>query len=131
MPALGGRVTDSKRVLVVDDEESIRTVVAEALELDGYQVSTATNGAEALQHVRAHRPDAVVLDLMMPVMDGWQFMDAFRRDPVIGRTPVVVMSAYRGLAATAPELGASACIAKPFDLDVLLGAVDRLVRRAA
>jgi two-component system chemotaxis response regulator CheY len=118
-------------VLVVDDEEPIRATVTEALEMDGYQVSTASNGAEALEHVRAHHPDAVVLDLMMPVMDGWQFLEACRREELCASTPVLVMSAYRRLAETATTLGARACIAKPFDLDVLLGAVDRLTRAKA
>jgi two-component system response regulator MprA len=118
-------------VLVVDDDDTIRGAVAEALELEGYAVATATNGAEALEQVRAGRPDAVVLDLMMPVMDGWAFLDACRREELCDGTPVLVMSAYRALPETASQLGARACIAKPFDLDVLLGAVERLLRRAA
>ncbi|MBV9173586.1 MAG: response regulator, partial [Chloroflexi bacterium] len=65
---------DPARVLVVDDEPVIREVVAEALEFEGYAVETATNGAEALAKVRAHAPQAIVLDLMMPVMDGWAFL---------------------------------------------------------
>ncbi len=126
-----GTVPPSKRVLVVDDEDAIRTAVADALDFEGYEVITATNGAEALEQVRTARPDAVVLDLMMPVMDGWTFMEACRREGLCAQTPVLVMSAYRHLSETAPNLGAKACIAKPFDLDVLLGAVERLVQRAA
>jgi two-component system, chemotaxis family, chemotaxis protein CheY len=121
----------SKRVLVVDDDDGIRAAVADVLDLEGYKVITASNGVEALEQVRTGRPDAVVLDLMMPVMDGWTFMEACRREERCAETPVLVMSAYRNLAETAPNLGAKACIAKPFDLDVLLGAVERLVRRAA
>jgi CheY-like chemotaxis protein len=121
----------SKRVLVVDDDDTIRMAVAEVLDDEGYEVITATNGAEALEQVRTARPDAVVLDLMMPVMNGWEFMEACRKDERCDGTPVLVMSAYRKLAETAPNLGANACIAKPFDLEVLLGAVERLVRRAA
>jgi two-component system, chemotaxis family, chemotaxis protein CheY len=118
-------------VLVVDDDSMIRAVVAEALELEGYGVVTATNGAEALDRVRANPPRAVVLDLMMPVMDGWQFLDACRKENLCADIPILVMSAYRHLGEQAPKLRATACIAKPFDLDVLLGAVDRLVKRAA
>ena len=121
----------SKRVLVVDDDDGVRTAVADVLELEGYEVITASNGVEALEQVRTARPDAVVLDLMMPVMDGWTFMEHCRREEVCAETPVLVMSAYRNLTETAPNLGAKACIAKPFDLGVLLGAVERLVRRAA
>ena len=120
------------RVLVVDDDDGIRTAVADALDFEGYEVITATNGVEALDRVRTARPNVVVLDLMMPVMDGWAFIEKCRTDELCDGTPVLVMSAYRHLATTAPCLGANACIAtKPFDLDVLLGAVERLVQRAA
>jgi two-component system, chemotaxis family, chemotaxis protein CheY len=124
-------VPPKQRVLVVDDEDIIRTTVAEALDFEGYEVITATNGVEALEQVRTAQPDAVLLDLMMPVMDGWTFMEACRRDELCAQTPVLVMSAYRNLTEAAPSLGAKACIAKPFDLDVLLGAVERLIQRAA
>ena len=120
-----------KRVLVVDDDDGIRAAVAEVLDFEGYDVVTARNGAEALEQIRTARPDAVVLDLMMHVMDGWKFMEVCRKEELCDGTPVLVMSAYRNLAETAPNLGANACIAKPFDLDVLIGAVERLIRRAA
>jgi CheY-like chemotaxis protein len=126
----GGVTSEGKRVLVVDDDYAIRSLVADALELEGYQVSTAVNGAAALDQLRAGAcPDAVVIDLMMPVMDGQQFLEACRAEERCLGTPVLVMSAYRGLADLAPELKASACIAKPFDIEVLLGAVERLLRR--
>jgi CheY-like chemotaxis protein len=126
-----GEVSQKKCVLVVEDEDVIRNILADVLEFEGYAVITATNGLEALQQVRAGHPDAVVTDLMMPVMNGWEFMEACRKEELCDGTPVLVMSAYHKLAETAPGLGANACIAKPFDLDVLLGAVDRLIRRAA
>lgn len=127
----GWVVLAPKRVLVVDDDDGIRAAVAEVLDFEGYDVVTARNGAEALEQIRTARPDAVVLDLMMPVMDGWTFMEVCRKEELCDGTPVLVMSAYRNLAETAPNLGANACIAKPFDLDVLIGAVERLIRRAA
>lgn len=118
----------SKQVLVVEDEEALRTVVAEALREDGYDVMTAANGAEALQLVRQASPDAIVLDLMMPVMDGWAFLEACRREQRIDGTPVLVVSAHRRLAEImASEVQADEFIAKPFELDALLGAVERLV----
>jgi two-component system, chemotaxis family, chemotaxis protein CheY len=118
-------------VLVVDDDVTIRSTVAEALELEGYLVARASNGAEALQLVRQQRPGAIVLDLMMPVMDGWTFLEHCRAEPTCHETPVLVISAYRDLPKDAATLGVNGCLAKPFDLDVLVGAVDRLVRRAA
>jgi CheY-like chemotaxis protein len=119
---------EAKRVLVVEDEEGIRTAVAEALADEGYAVVTATNGAEALQLVRATEPDAIVLDLMMPVMDGPAFLEACRREQRCAETPVLVVSAHRKLTElAATELRVDAFIPKPFELDVLLGAVGRLV----
>ena len=117
------------RVLVVEDDEHIRDALAEALDLEGYTVETAANGAVALQRVRAVQPDMIILDLMMPVMDGWAFMKACRREALCAGIPVLVTSAYRKLAETAPELAVQAYLAKPFDLDVLMGAVERLLRR--
>ena len=127
MAALGS----SKRVLVVDDDDGIRLTVADALQDEGYQVMTATNGQEALQQVESGPPDAIVLDLMMPIMDGWGFLEACRRRELCQGIPVLVMSAYRRLTETAPDLKVRACIAKPFELDVLLGAVERLLQHAA
>ena len=118
----------AKRVLVVDDEETIRLTVAEALEDEGYEVVTAQNGAEALTRVRATAPDAVVLDLMMPVLDGWGFLQACRQEELCGKTPVLVMSAYRKLAEAGPaELRVDRIVAKPFELEALLMAVEELV----
>jgi DNA-binding response OmpR family regulator len=119
----------ASRVLVIEDDESIRAALAEALDLEGYAVETAANGALALDKVRVAQPDVIILDLMMPVMDGWAFMKACRSEALCAGIPVLVTSAYRKLAETAPELHVQACLAKPFDLDVLLGAVERLLRR--
>jgi two-component system chemotaxis response regulator CheY len=116
-----------KRVLVVDDEEPIRLTVAEALQDEGYDVVTAQNGAEALERVRATRPDGVVLDLMMPVLDGWGFLEACRQDELCAKTPVLVVSAYRKLAVTASELRLHRFLAKPFELEELIEAVADLV----
>jgi two-component system, chemotaxis family, chemotaxis protein CheY len=121
----------SKRVLVVDDDDAIRLTVADALQDEGYQVLMATNGREALDQVEAGPPDAIVLDLMMPVLDGWGFLEACRQRRLCEGIPVLVMSAYRRLAETAPDLKVRACIAKPFELDVLLGAVERLLQHSA
>ena len=119
------------RVLVVDDEEPIRSTLTEAFELEGYAVRAASNGAEAFDLMRRFRPSAIVLDLMMPVMNGWQFLEQCRGDAECSDTPILVISAYSKLPQEAAKLGVKACIAKPFDLEVLLGAVDRIVRAAA
>jgi CheY-like chemotaxis protein len=117
-----------KRVLVVDDEEPIRLTVAEALEDEGYAVATAQNGAEALLQVRKTAPHGIVLDLMMPVLDGWGFLEACRQEELCANTPVLVISAYRKLAEAAPsELRVDQFLPKPFELDHLLEAVAELV----
>jgi CheY-like chemotaxis protein len=117
-----------KQVLVVDDEEPIRAIVAEALSDEGYRVLTAPNGADALELVRAAEPDGVLLDLMMPVLDGWGFLNACRQEELCGKTPVLVMSAYRKLAEAAPtELRVDRYLAKPFEIDDLIEAVKELV----
>jgi CheY-like chemotaxis protein len=127
-PMMLGHATS---VLVVDDDQSICEIVAEALSLEGYAVVTAGNGAEALALVRANPPDSIVLDLMMPRLNGREFMEACRNENLCGRAPVLVMSADPGLAEAARELGAAACIAKPFDLDVLIEAMAHLVQGMA
>jgi two-component system response regulator MprA len=118
-------------ILVVDDDDIIRETVAEALELDGYEVDTAPNGADALDRVRSRRPSGIILDLMMPIMTGWQFLEVCRAQQLCDGIPIVVMSAYSKLPEEAANLGVKGCIAKPFDLDVLLGAIERAVERSS
>jgi two-component system response regulator MprA len=121
----------STRVLVVDDDPSIREVVTEVLELDGYAVETAANGAEALEKVQAQAPNAIVLDLMMPGMDGWQFMDACSAERVCEDVPVLVLSAARDLRPTTEGLRdkkIAAVLPKPFNIDTLVAAVHELHR---
>jgi CheY-like chemotaxis protein len=109
------------RVLVVDDERDIRLAMAEALEDEGYEVDTARDGAEALAHLRAFHPQVVLLDLMMPGMDGWEFRRMQRLDPELALIPVVVISALGAV----KDLDAQDYIQKPFELDQLLSVVGR------
>jgi CheY-like chemotaxis protein len=122
------------RVLVVDDDPVIRSTVAELLLDEGYQVQEAGDGAEALEIVRASTPNAIVLDLMMPVLDGWAFVDHCRADPTCADVPIVVMSATHGLHQTAERLhamGVRAVLAKPFDVEALIAIVQRYAPLAA
>jgi CheY-like chemotaxis protein len=112
-----------RRVLVVDDDPDIRAVLAEMLGATGYDVSTARDGREALQLLRAERFGLVVLDLMMPVMTGWEFREAQLGDPRISHVPVIVVSAAR----SPRKVDAAAFLPKPFDLDDLLALTARLV----
>jgi CheY-like chemotaxis protein len=107
------------RLLVVDDDATIRSVMAELLESEGYVVDSAWDGVHALQRVRDTLPAAILLDLMMPVLDGWGFIDACREQRICPGVPVVVMSAAHGLQDTTSrlkQLGVRAVLAKPFDL---------------
>ncbi len=114
-------------VLVVDDDPGILGVVAEALDLEGYAVRTAKNGAEALAIVAQTRPSLVLLDMRLPVLDGWGFARALTEQGIT--LPILVMTAAQDASGWAAEIGAQGCLAKPFELDDLLDAVER-VRRA-
>ncbi len=111
-----------KRVLVVDDEREIREALVELLLDEGYEVSSASDGKEALQRLRELHPSVVLLDLMMPGMNGWQFRAAQMGDPDVSSIPVIVVSALGG----DPAIGAQSSVEKPFDLAVLLSEVKRL-----
>jgi CheY-like chemotaxis protein len=108
-------------ILVVDDERDIREAIAELLEEEGYDVEAAGDGAEALDKARACHPVVVLLDLMMPVMNGWEFRARQRGDPELASIPVIVVSALGKVA----DVEAAAYLQKPFELDALLDAVKR------
>jgi len=108
------------RVLVVDDEDDIRETVAEVLLAEGYDVETAPNGLEALRRVGDHPIDLVLLDLMMPVMDGWSFQTRLRADPKTASLCVVAVTASWDAGA---DPGFNAYLPKPFDLGQLLAIV--------
>jgi urea transport system substrate-binding protein len=110
------------RVLVVDDEPDIRATVTAMLEIEGYDVAEAVNGAEALAAVEAVPPDVILLDMRMPVLDGWGFASELRRRG--HRTPIVVMTAARDAAHWAAEIAAAAFVSKPFGYDDLIRAVE-------
>ena len=84
-----GRVRLQRRILVVDDDPDTRNLLQLVLELEGYAVDTAANGLDALQRARQVRPDVIVLDLMMPLMDGCGFRVAQLKDPRLAAVPVV------------------------------------------
>jgi CheY-like chemotaxis protein len=112
-------------VMVIEDDFAIRETLRELLEDEGYGVVWASNGQEALAQLERHTPRLILLDLMMPVMDGWEFRSAQRRDPVLARIPVVVISADHALDQKVPALAADGWLAKPFELDALLATLRR------
>jgi two-component system, OmpR family, alkaline phosphatase synthesis response regulator PhoP len=115
-------------VLVVDDEPQVVWMLQFSLEAEGYQTFAARDGRTALDELRQHRPQLMLLDIMMPVMDGWSVLQEIRDLPEGERPRVVVVSARASLRdrAKAAELGAEAFVAKPFNVDDLLGVLNRL-----
>lgn len=115
-----------RRVLIVDDDADLRETLCTALADEGYECTGAANGAEALARLRSgDMPQLILLDLMMPVMDGWTFREEQKKDPRLAGIPVLVLSASP---LTAEHLGDSLrAIRKPMDLDVLLSAVNETI----
>jgi CheY-like chemotaxis protein len=120
----------AKRVLVVDDDRVIQQLLEVNLELEGYEVvATASDGREALDKIAELKPDLVILDIMMPKMDGLEVCRHLKADPSLAKIPVVLLSARaqdldvrEGL-----DIGADAYLTKPFDPVELLEVVGRLV----
>ncbi len=113
-------------VLVVDDDPDILLTVEQILQSEGYTVLSARNGQEALNRLDVERPGVIILDLMMPVMDGFEFRRRLLEHPA-SATPVIVVSADRDLARKAEALRVHGYLGKPFDLDDLLAQVSRFV----
>ena len=112
----------TSQILVVDDEPQVVWMLQFSLEAEGYQTLSARDGRAALDEVREHHPSVVLLDIMMPVMDGWAFLEELQALPAEERPRVIVVSARSSLRdrAKAAELGADAFVAKPFNVDDLL-----------
>jgi CheY-like chemotaxis protein len=115
-------------VLVVDDDPDILDAICDILEVEQYRVARARNGLEALEQVEAERPAIILLDLMMPVMDGVTFAQELRERPDVSDVPILVISAD-GNPARASSIGARGYLAKPFDIDALLSHVSTITRR--
>ena len=121
----------SERVLIADDDPDILAVVQVNLELEGFEVDTAVDGEDALQKATTNPPDAIVLDIMMPRMDGLTALHRLRGQATTANTPVVLLTArglpedrVRGL-----ELGADDYITKPFDINELVARIRSVLRR--
>ena len=110
-------------VLVVDDDTSILDTVSAILSGEGYDVVSASSGQEALDAVARKQPVVILLDMRMPVMDGWAVARALRSQGIT--VPIVVMTAAESAKRWADEVGAEGYLAKPFGLDDLLATVER------
>ncbi len=122
------RKAASQGVLVIDDDADIRGALVCALEEQGYRAISAANGLEALEVLRIlpTPPSVILLDLMMPVMDGWRFCAEQRQDPLLSKIPVVVVSAHGNVEEEASQVSASAYLRKPFLIEDLLHTISKV-----
>jgi DNA-binding response OmpR family regulator len=121
------------KILVIDDDPAVRSLVADSLELEGYDVCTAEDGFAGLRAIDAHKPDCVLLDVMMPGLDGHQVLQRIRGGEAGHGLPVVMLTAYSDDANAwqAWTEGVDYFLAKPFDADELLRYLDYLFEGSA
>ena len=113
------------KVLVVDDDPDLAAICSLVLESEGYATDVANNGADAYDALVADDVDVVLMDVMMPVLDGISVCKMVKRDPKMHGLPVIIMSASEVLRDEAKRCCADAVLEKPFDIDVLLNTVGR------
>lgn len=113
-------------VLVVDDDEDIRDLLSLILCLEGYEVQGAVDGVDALESLRSSRPSVILLDMMMPRLDGEGFLKAMRNNPQTADIPVVITSGHQAARQKAAELGVAGCLVKPIELTDLLRVLNDL-----
>ena len=110
-------------ILVIDDDPDVLSTVVDILEFEGYPVERATNGAEGLKVLERTLPRLVLLDMRMPVLNGWDFARILKERGI--QLPILVMTAAQDARRWAQEIGAQGYISKPFELPDLLAAVER------
>lgn len=117
------------QILIVDDDDDIRDVVGMLLEVEGFQVAKARDGLDALGQLQAGPlPSLILLDMMMPRMDGEAFVAAIRSDPKLTGIPVIVMSGHHVARQKAAQLEAAGCLVKPVEMKALLWLIQRLTQ---
>jgi CheY-like chemotaxis protein len=128
--APGDRLSESsgltrRAVMIIDDDDAIREALEDVLSDEGYEVVGVSDGQQALDYLHGEkRPHAILVDLWMPVMDGWKFLDALLEDPRLCRIPLVVLTAARDQRAR--DLRVAEVLTKPVQLQQVLGALERL-----
>ena len=117
-------------ILLLEDDKNLRETLVDIFEIQGFEVVTATNGVEALTFLDEVAPNLIVSDVMMPEMDGFEFLKRIKKNPQMENTPVIMLTAntlqevkYKGL-----EYGANDYITKPFDTKELLFKVQNLIK---
>jgi len=123
--AQGPQTALTSPILIVDDDAAIRASISEILELEGYPVITAADGAAALRQIEHALPALMLLDMRMPGLNGWDVASALQQRGIV--VPILVMTAAQDARRWAEQIGAGGYLAKPFDLDDLLAAIERLL----
>lgn len=121
-----------KKILVVDDEEDLVQMIQFRLEAAGYKLMTAPNGKEGLVTARAEKPDIIVLDLMMPGMNGHEVAKALKEDEMTKEIPIIIFTAAvgRDLMKVVKNIGATDCVIKPFEPRDLVAKVEKIIGKA-
>jgi DNA-binding response OmpR family regulator len=118
---------DRKRVLVIDDDLPLRGMLAAALRQHGFQVLLAGDGAEGQRALMIHQPHVILLDLAMPEVNGWDFLQRLQETGHIGKVPIIVVSAHLRVEPQAIlQMGVSAILPKPFNLTDLIDLIEHL-----
>jgi DNA-binding response OmpR family regulator len=118
---------DRKRVLVIDDDLPLRGMLAAALRRHGFQVLLAGDGEEGQRALKIHNPNVILLDLAMPNVNGWDFIQRMRETGRLGKVPIIVVSAHlRRDPRAVLEMGVSAILPKPFNLLELIDLIEHL-----
>lgn len=119
-------MSSGTRILIVDDDDGIREFISMTLLDEGYQIATASHGIAALELVAHETFGLILLDLRMPIMDGWTFIQEYRRRP-LPHTPIIVVTATRDVTDLAQQVDADGFLSKPFILDDLIKVVEKFV----
>jgi CheY-like chemotaxis protein len=120
------------RILVVDDDHLMRQMVRDLLQIGGYVVEEAVDGADALTQAAAFHPELILLDLMMPDMDGYTVCRILKADPATRVIPVIFLTASNAIDVTrqAAAAGAAACLTKPYELNALFALIETTLKEA-
>jgi two-component system, cell cycle response regulator DivK len=115
----------SKRILVVEDQPDNRQILRDLLENAGYEMIEAENGEEALTAAAAHKPDLILMDIQLPLLDGYEATRRIKADPALRATPIIVVTSYAlsGDETKAREAGCDAYVTKPFSPRNLLAKI--------
>jgi CheY-like chemotaxis protein len=124
-----GASASRPRVLIIDDDDAVCEVLRDALTDEGYAVATVPHGAAALELVKHHQPAVIVLDLRMPIMDGWSFAEQYRRQAKPAAS-LILLSAMKDIEQSALQIGAAGFIQKPFELSDVVTKIERCIAAA-